>query len=152
MSSVGKNVDAQCTKCGLLLAHIVLYEVNGAIARVKCKTCGAEHKYRGAKPLITKSEILSVRNRQVKTKATPVGKVSESEDRRRWIAKHRELAENAQILPYHITDGYKKGEIVLHPSFGIGFIEKIVSEQQMHILFEDCMKYMAMNVAPSEWG
>jgi hypothetical protein len=149
MSSVGKNVDAQCTKCGLLLAHVVLYEVNGAIARVKCKTCGAEHKYRGTKPLVTKSEILSLRNRPVKTKVTAAVKQSSSDDRLRWIAKNRELTKDVTVLPYHIADIYKKGEAFLHPSFGIGFVEKIVNGQQIHVLFEDSLKYMAMNINPS---
>ena len=149
MSSVGKNVDAQCTKCGLLLAHIVLYEVNGAIARVKCKTCGSEHMYRGPKPRTTKSEIQSVRTRQVRTKATPAGKPSETEDRQRWIAKHRELTETDEIIPYHVADGYKKSETILHPSFGVGFVEKIISEQRMYVLFEDSLKQMGMNVEPS---
>ena len=50
MSMVGRNIDAFCTRCGLTLAHIVLYEVGGAVQGVKCKTCGSEHRYRGAKP------------------------------------------------------------------------------------------------------
>ncbi len=41
MSLVGKNIDAFCSRCRLTLAHIVLYEVGGAVHRVKCKTCGA---------------------------------------------------------------------------------------------------------------
>ena len=48
MSRVGENIDAHCLKCKLVLAHIVLYEVGGKVSKVKCKTCGAEHKYRGA--------------------------------------------------------------------------------------------------------
>jgi hypothetical protein len=149
MSSVGKNVDAQCTKCGLLLAHIVLYELNGAIARVKCKTCGAEHKYRGPKPRMTKSEIQSVRTRQVRTKATPAGKPSETEDRQRWHAKRRELTENDAVIPYRVADGYKKEETISHPSFGVGFVEKIVGEQRMYVLFEDGLKYIVMDLKPS---
>lgn len=149
MSSVGKNVDALCTKCGLLLAHIVLYELNGAIARVKCKTCGAEHKYQGPKPRMTKSEILSVRTRQARTKAAPAGKPSETEDRQRWIAKRRELTENDAVIPYHVADGYKKEETIAHPSFGVGFVEKIVGEQRMYVLFEDGLKYIVMNLDPS---
>ena len=149
MSSVGKNVDAQCTKCGLLLAHIVLYELNGAIAQVKCKTCGAEHKYRGPKPRMTKSEILSVRTRQAGTKAAPAGKPSETEDSRRWIAKRRELTEDDEVIPYRIADRYKKEDTIAHPSFGVGFVEKIAGEQRMYVLFEDGLKYIVMNVGPS---
>ena len=69
MSMVGKNVDALCTRCGLTLAHIVLYEVGGVIARVKCKTCGAEHKYRGAKVRDRKGETGGDRTRRTGTRA-----------------------------------------------------------------------------------
>ena len=50
VSMVGKNIDDLCTRCGLTLAHIVLYEVKGTVRGVRCTTCGSEHRYRGAKP------------------------------------------------------------------------------------------------------
>ena len=50
MLSVGENIDAYCLKCKLVLAHLILFKVDGVVNRVKCKTCGAEHKYRGTVP------------------------------------------------------------------------------------------------------
>ncbi len=50
VSMVGKNVDCLCSRCKLVLAHVVLYEVAGDVQGVKCKTCGAEHRYRGPRP------------------------------------------------------------------------------------------------------
>jgi len=92
MSSVGKNVDALCTRCGLVLAHIVLYEVGGIIARVKCKTCGTEHKYRGAKTRDRKSDPAGDRLRRPGPKAAEEILQAEEVETQRWLQRYGELA------------------------------------------------------------
>ncbi|MFA5180706.1 MAG: hypothetical protein WC405_05250 [Syntrophales bacterium] len=145
MSSVGKNVDALCTKCGMVLAHIILYEVRGVIAQVKCKTCGAEHKYRGSKPRTKSSEIGKERTRRVGTKADEESRQAEAAETQRWLQRQRELRENAAIADYHMAGRYQRGDVINHPSFGIGFVEKILEEQRMDVLFKGNLRRMVMN-------
>ena len=145
MSSVGKNVDALCTKCGMVLAHIVLYEVRGVIANVKCKTCGAEHKYRGSKPRTKSSEIAKERTRRVGTKADEESRQAEAAETQRWLLRQQDLRENAAIADYRMTNRYQRGDVINHPSFGIGFVEKILEEQRMDVLFKGNLKRMVMN-------
>ncbi len=146
MSSVGKNVDALCTRCGLVLAHIVLYEVGGIIARVKCKTCGTEHKYRGAKTRDRKGDPAGDRPRRPGPKAAEEILQAEEVETQRWLQRHGELGKHPLIIPYRMTDRYQRGDVIEHPSFGVGFVEKIIEEQRMDVLFKGSLKRMVMNL------
>jgi len=44
---VAQNVVTMCTKCEMELNHVVVaHNATGIVERVKCHTCGSEHKYR----------------------------------------------------------------------------------------------------------
>ena len=44
---VAQNVITMCTKCEMELNHVVVaHDKGGVVERVKCQTCGSEHKYR----------------------------------------------------------------------------------------------------------
>ena len=57
MSVIGENIDAYCLKCKLLVAHVIMLKVDGAVSKVKCNTCGAQHKYRPKMPAAKKSTV-----------------------------------------------------------------------------------------------
>ncbi|MDI9569495.1 MAG: hypothetical protein QM278_01975 [Pseudomonadota bacterium] len=148
MSMVGKNVDALCTRCGLTLAHIVLYEVGGMIARVKCKTCGAEHKYRGVKVRDRRGATGGDRSRRAGARAAEESRQAEAVETRRWLQRQEELGKGIPIRPYCMADRYQRGEVIDHPAFGIGFVEKILEDQRMDVLFKGSLKRMVMNMPP----
>ena len=52
---VAQNVITMCTKCEMELNHVVVaHDAGGIVERVKCHTCGSEHKYRPDKKRATK--------------------------------------------------------------------------------------------------
>ena len=54
------------------------------------------------------------------------------------------------IPAYKISDTYREGALLLHPSFGIGVVTKIISPRKMEVIFENSKKLMAMSiVSPS---
>ena len=141
MSMVGKNIDAFCTRCGFTLAHIVLYEVGGAVQGVKCKTCGAEHRYRGAKPGRQRDIAAERRSARVTPKAPrPVRPA----DARLWEQRNTAAAPDAVVWDYKLTERYEKGDVIAHPQFGRGFVETI-SVDSMEVIFREGRKAMAMN-------
>lgn len=145
MSRVGENIDAHCLKCKLVLAHVVLYEVNGAVSKVKCKTCGAEHKYRGVKPPAPKG---AAKEKPVKERwtRTQTGKTSVDPAPIRWETQHRNLNPDTAVKPYRIQDLYQVGDVIQHSAFGLGFVEKIATYNRMDVLFQAGVKFLAMNV------
>jgi len=55
------------------------------------------------------------------------------------------------IPAYKISDNYREGALLLHPSFGIGVVTKVISPRKMEVIFENSKKLMAMSiVTPSQ--
>jgi hypothetical protein len=141
---VGKNIDALCTRCGLTLAHIVLYEVGGVVQGVKCKTCGAEHRYHGPKPAGQRNIAERRSARQAVRAPRPVRPA----DARLWEQRNATAEPDVVVWDYRPTERYEKGDVIAHSQFGRGFVEKIAADS-MEVLFREGRKAMAMNRPPA---
>ncbi len=145
MSMVGKHIDDRCTRCGLTLAHVVLYEVRGAVRGVKCKTCGSEHRYRGAKQERQPDTAVGRRSPQV---ASGTPRPVRPANARLWERRNTAAAPDAVVREYKRTERYEKGEVIAHPQFGRGFVETITTDS-MGVLFREGRKALAMNRRPA---
>ena len=141
MSLVGKNIDAFCMRCQLTLAHIVLYEMWGAVRAVKCKTCGAEHRYHGPAPEKRRS-VPAIRRSGTAPAVRP--RTVRPADARQWEARNAAITQDVVVWDYKLTERYEKGDVITHPSFGRGFVESIMGDG-MEVLFGEGRKRMAMN-------
>ena len=148
MSLVGKNIDAFCSKCQLMLAHIVLYEVGGVVQGVKCKTCRAEHRYHGPKPQ-KKKEVPAERWRDGKLVKAPKPHPVRPVDSRQWEKRNESTPADAAVWDYRLTERYEKGDVISHPQFGRGYVEAITSDVSMEVLFREGRKRMGMNRKPA---
>jgi hypothetical protein len=137
---VGKHIEALCPRCGLLLAHVVLYEVAGSVGGVKCRTCGSEHRYRGPQPAHRRT---SAAGRRVVPQLRPQAPVRPA-DVRQWELRNAATEPDAVVWPYRPADRYEKGDLVDHPLFGRGFVEKATGDR-IEVLFRDGRKLLAMN-------
>ena len=90
MLSVGENIDAYCLKCKLVLAHLILFKVDGVVNRVQCKTCGAEHKYRETVPGAKKTAAVRTPG-AVRAKKQVAAKVTVNDAPLQWDLKNRNL-------------------------------------------------------------
>jgi len=142
---VGKNIDDFCTRCGLTLAHVVLYEVKGAVRGVKCKTCGSEHRYRGAKQ---ERQPVTARGRLNPQVASGTPRPVRPADARLWERRNTAAAPDADAREYKRTERYEKGEVIAHPKFGRGFVETTTTDS-MKVLFQEGRKTLVMNRQPA---
>lgn len=146
MTSVGENIDAYCLKCKLLLAHLILFKVDGVVSRVKCKTCGAEHKYRGTLPGAKKPAAVRAPG-AVRAKKPVAAKVTVNDAPLQWDLKSRNMPPETAIRNYSIKETFKVNTVINHPVFGVGFVEKVVTDKSIFVLFNDSVKLMGMNVS-----
>jgi hypothetical protein len=51
------------------------------------------------------------------------------------------------VPAYKISDTYRDGALLIHPTFGIGVVTKLISPRKMEVIFESSKKLMAMNIA-----
>jgi hypothetical protein len=144
--SVGDNIDAYCLKCKLVLTHVIMFKVDGVVNRVKCKTCGAEHKYRGTVPATKKSAGASSPG-TARVKNSVAAKVTVNDAPRRWDLKSANMPPKTSISDYSMKDTYKVNNVINHPQFGIGFVEKVVSDKSVFVLFSDKVRLMGMNIS-----
>ncbi len=145
MSLVGKRIDAQCTKCKLLLSHVVMCEVGGKVKKVKCKTCGSEHMYRVAAPQKKSDASMARPGQEKRVKTASKSKKPVNDAPLQWTLKQGEMNPETPVKAYRIQDIYKHEDVIRHPVFGLGFVGR-VSDTSMEVLFKDSIKLMAMNI------
>ena len=96
------EIDALCTKCAMDLTHTIIAMVGAKVVKVKCKTCGAEHVYRG--------DPASPKGQPRAAKAPPPW-----EDR----VKGRNLGAAKKYSP---KECFRVDDLVDHPTFGLGLV------------------------------
>lgn len=147
MSLTGENIDAYCLKCKLILAHVIMFKVNGIVSKVKCKTCSAEHKYRPEKQAAKKTAVLKpLTFKETIAKRVAAAKIKVNNAPMQWDLRNRKLDSSTPIKDYSIHDQYRTREVINHSVFGLGFVERIASDKTMDVLFSDSVKLMAMNI------
>ena len=137
---IGNDIDAYCTKCKLILNHIILVERDKTVSRVKCKTCGSEHNYRSAGPSLKKPLGSPQSARGNKEKSALSNAVSTQ-----WESRKNILTPNIRIKIYRFQDTFRLKDVIQHDVFGLGFVERIISDTRMEVLFCDSIKRMVMN-------
>ncbi|MDD4357987.1 MAG: hypothetical protein PHN98_12160 [Smithellaceae bacterium] len=145
MTIVGENIDAYCLKCKLILSHVILFKVDGVAHRVKCKTCGAEHKYRGTMPPIKKTAAVR-KPGAVRAKKPVAEKVTVNTAPLLWNLKIHNMGPSKAMRNYSIKETYKVNDVINHPVFGIGFVEETFWDKSISVLFNDSVKLMGMNI------
>jgi hypothetical protein len=129
---VAQNLATLCTKCEMEMNHVVVaHNARGSVERVKCLTCGTEHKYRSTKK---------------KAARTPSKKNSVL--RKVDFAKvFEELAENfrdKQPFPYSMSGSFKKDDVIDHKTFGMGIVTNAYPDK-MEVAFSDGPRLLVCN-------
>jgi hypothetical protein len=125
---VGGDALSYCTKCKMELAHVIVSMLDSQPAKVICKTCKSEHKFRKA-PGARASKSSSTRLSKPST-ATQVVRAAEY-----WEQKMREAKKVGR--PYAISDTFQVGDVVEHSKFGPGIVETVVSPGKVTVFFRD---------------
>ncbi|MBZ4329585.1 MULTISPECIES: hypothetical protein [unclassified Corallococcus] len=120
---VGGEVDAQCTRCKMNLAHTILAMVGPKIVRVRCNTCGGDHAFRGA---------AGVTDRPTKASTTRAPRAASSSGgstraEKVVISFDEQLAgkDIASAPKYSPKDTYKVDQVLHHPTFGVGLVTAV---------------------------
>ena len=148
MSVIGENIDAYCLKCKLVLSHVIMLKVDDAVSKVKCNTCSAAHKYRAKMPAVKKSVVSRPPTlKETIAKRVAAAKVEANNAPMQWDLRNRSMDSSTSVKEYSIHSQYRARDVVKHHVFGLGFVERIVSEKSMDVLFSDAVKLMAMNIS-----
>ena len=132
---VAQNLITMCTKCKMEFNHVVLFHnMKGIVERVKCLTCGSEHKYRYDKKKVPKKTVKTAKE-SVRPKKV---------DFKKYFEKLAEKFNDKKPVPYSMSGIFKEDDVIYHTTFGIGFVES-VSYQKMGVVFSDGPRILASN-------
>jgi hypothetical protein len=145
--AVGRDVEAWCQPCGMALTHTIMAMVGLEIAKVKCNTCGAEHKYKSLReaeviaktPKAPKEPKEPKERKPAKKAVEKAAKVTDSPDANRSVRLlyQRAMADRdrAQAVGYIATMTPRPGQLVDHKLFGFGIVDAVF-EGKSRFLFE----------------
>jgi hypothetical protein len=129
---VAQDVISMCTKCKMELNHIVVaHNKDGLVERVKCYTCGSEHKYRISKKT---SEKKPAKKRTTSRKADP----------EKGFERLAEKFADKIPVQYSMSGLFNNEDVIAHSIFGKGIVIN-TSYQKMEVMFADGMRLLAMD-------
>jgi hypothetical protein len=119
----------------MILAHTIEAMIGDKPARVQCNTCKSQHSYKANKPT---EGTRRKRDTEGQAGATPtVGKKRKSQYEGLLESKDMALAKR-----YSPKDKYTQGDVVEHPTFGIGITKTVKDETKIEVLFKDGVKLL----------
>jgi len=129
---VAENVITMCTKCERELNHVVVaHNARGIVERVKCHTCGSEHKYHTDKKRTTKKTSKKSPSIQQLDLTKTFEELSE-----KFKAKKR--------VPYSMSGSFKNEDVIDHKTFGMGIVIG-ASRDKMEVAFSDGPRTLVCN-------
>jgi hypothetical protein len=131
----GSNIDSWCGPCKLILAHTIEAMVGQKPVRVHCNTCKAQHTYKPYKPGESQRKV---REREPDGTLRPLpAKPRASQYQKLLKGKDMALAK-----PYSTKDNYTAGDVLDHPSFGVGVTTAIKDGTKIEVVFEAGIKVL----------
>lgn len=139
--SAGKEVLSFCKKCALNLTHtIVVMKDENTIYKVECKTCKNTHVYRDPSSVSAKR---STRSPSTKKGPSASKKRSSSSVSDMWLEAVGKFQGKSRA--YSVKGKFEVGEIVDHPKFGPGIIDRTIDADKIEVIFRHDIKTLVHN-------
>ena len=160
----GGEIDAYCTKCRLDLTHRIIAMVGDAVKKVECKTCGSHHLYRRPKTerdaaqarMAQRAEDRKQAAASASTAAPGGGGGTRAREERSARAEREQTSAwehaiagqpTSAFKAYRISMSFGTGELIHHPKFGDGVVQRVIDQGKVEILFKDGTRTMAQGQA-----
>lgn len=119
--------------------------MEGKVHLVTCTRCGSQHKYRPSLSAMRKKVPLpSERQARVLKKMEEAKAPQLKKPLKDW-QNLREVAGEKEPLDYDSSKEYVENQAVAHPTFGLGFVRKVIDASKVEVVFEREVKILVMN-------
>ncbi len=133
--SVGKEVLSYCSKCKLTLAHIIVTMKDSKTPdKVQCKTCKATHAFKDPSAAKAKTSVNKV-IKTAKAKSRTGSRKSTETVGELWTKAINKNTTGTK--DYTIKGSFITGDVIDHPTFGQGVVEKLIDNNKIEVLFQD---------------
>ena len=142
---MGDETDSICPRCKEETIHRVVAMKEKKIHLVICTRCNSQHRYRPSLATITRKVPLpSERQAKVLKKVESARTFRPQVSLKEWQAL-KEVAGEVEPLPYDPGASYSEKQAVAHPTFGLGFVGKVIDTSKIEVVFEHQVKILVMN-------
>jgi len=131
----GSEVDSRCLKCKDVTNHTIIAMTDGKIAKVECNVCGGRHNYRPAKP----ESAATAKRKTTRAASVASAKLAKHEAHFEKLVADRD---EGNAVPYSLTGIFKEGDLLDHPTFGLGVVEAVVLPDKIEVLFRQESKLL----------
>lgn len=131
----GSSVESQCKKCKTVTDHYVVVMSGEKISKVECKVCKARHAY--ASPTAAPKAKTPAAPRP--KKAAPAAGRQAQAMAEQW---EKMVAPCAKPLPYSMDRAFAAGDVLDHPTFGLGCVLKAMRPCTIEVQFKDAVRNM----------
>jgi len=149
----GSSVESVCKKCKAVTDHHVVAMLGDKIAKVECKVCRARHAYASPKAEAKAAPAARVRNGAtgaVTPATSPAPAARAAKPARVTAAVKQAQAHAAQWekltsgsgepLGYAMDRTYSVGDLLNHPVFGLGHVQKVMKPCTIEVIFQDSIR------------
>lgn len=158
----GSVLDCFCPKCENITEHTIVSATKRRVREVRCEACKFAHKFTAMKKT-AKQRKTSKPSKPVKpakpqkaVKAATTAKPARRGRRKKlrgdgggganeWEVEMEEKKDMAAV-DYRLGGSYAEGTVIRHPSFGVGFVKKIISGNKFEALFKGGRKFLVQNI------
>ena len=128
----GGSISGRCTVCRDVTNHLILTIPEKKPMRVQCGSCKDEHNYKVPPPSKAERDRVAAERLKKKTLAA---------DCEQWAELRPSMIE-AKAKDYSMDGLFKKKDLIKHPLFGLGLVQRRTGSRKIEILFEDGCKVM----------
>jgi hypothetical protein len=135
---VGQDIEALCGKCGQVW-HVVMAKMGDRIAKVVCKRCNGQHRYRNENDEIAEAGSAKIAGASKSARArkpSPVPAIPTFDPAK-------------PARPYAGSASYAVGERIAHPSFGVGVVAGSPGAGKVEVIFPTGVRVLAAATAAS---
>mgnify|MGYP006285271723 CR=1 FL=1 len=138
---VGDVIESQCRRCNDRTGHNIVALVEGEVSKVECRVCGSLHKHRPSKASAGAKKSTRARSSSAQSKSKKSKKPEEPVIDSEW-QRQMEGRNPADALPYSMEGRFRPRDLLDHPQFGTGVVQKIVQQNKMNVIFQDGLKQL----------
>jgi hypothetical protein len=135
---IAGTVESWCGRCKLMLHHTIETLESGTPGRVHCNTCHSQHAYKPYLPGESPREVKKrERDDERGPRAPQPGQAKASHYDQLLVGR-----DTSKATPYSPRQKFAAGDVVLHPTFGIGVTTALKDGTKVEILFPDGPKVL----------
>ena len=121
--------------------------VEGKIHLVLCTRCHRQHRYRPSLAAMRKKTSLPSKRQARLIKKLEKSKTPQPQAPLGDWQKLQEISAELKPADYDPGEKYRANQALVHQTFGLGFVRRVVSASKIEVVFEHEVKILVMNRA-----